>query len=137
MTRVNRSRAVRSDINRHFNRNKSQGANADNGELPIKDVQKYQLRNGLTILLREDHSVPIVSTMICYRVGSRFESPGVSGISHFLEHMMFKGTKKIWERGELTTLQRAEAVATTLLPLTIIRLIISHLHLIDGRRPWR
>ena len=100
MTRVNRSRAVRSDINRHFNRNKSQGANADNGELPIKDVQKYQLRNGLTILLREDHSVPIVSTMICYRVGSRFESPGVSGISHFLEHMMFKGTKK-YGKGEI------------------------------------
>ena len=56
-------------------------------------VFRYQLDNGLTILIRPDQSSPIVTSMICYRVGSRYEKPGLTGISHFLEHMMFKGTK--------------------------------------------
>ncbi|MDA2927125.1 insulinase family protein [Acidobacteria bacterium AH-259-G07] len=58
------------------------------------------MRNGLTILTREDHAVPIVCTMVWYRVGSRFERPGITGISHFLEHMMFKGTER-YQKGEI------------------------------------
>jgi zinc protease len=66
----------------------------------IHGIQHHQLKNGLTLLTREDHTAPIVSTMIWYRVGSRFERPGVTGISHFLEHMMFKGTQR-YEKGEI------------------------------------
>lgn len=57
-------------------------------------VTKFQLPNGLTVLLLEDHSVPMVSYHTWYRVGSRDESPGVTGAAHMLEHMMFKGAKK-------------------------------------------
>ncbi|MBI3939866.1 MAG: insulinase family protein [Acidobacteria bacterium] len=57
-------------------------------------VIKQRLSNGLKILLKEDHSRPIVTAMIWYRVGSRNERPGLTGVSHFLEHMMFKGTER-------------------------------------------
>jgi zinc protease len=57
-------------------------------------VEKYKLKNGLTVILAEDHSVPMVSYHTWYRVGSRDESPGVTGAAHMLEHMMFKGAKK-------------------------------------------
>ena len=50
------------------------------------------LDNGLRVLLQEDHRSPIVSFQIWYRVGSRNEARGATGIAHFLEHMMFKGT---------------------------------------------
>src|SRR3970040_1980023 len=50
------------------------------------------LANGLTILLREDHAAPLVSFWVWYRVGSRNELPGVTGISHWVEHLLFKGT---------------------------------------------
>jgi len=50
------------------------------------------LDNGLRVLLLEDHRSPIASFQVWYRVGSRNERPGATGIAHFLEHMMFKGT---------------------------------------------
>ena len=68
--------------------------------LHIDSIQRHQLTNGLTLLLREDHALPIVSSMVWYRVGSRFEKPGITGISHFLEHMMFKGTTR-YQKGEI------------------------------------
>lgn len=65
------------------------------GDLKISlPVTKFTLENGLTVLLLEDHSVPMVSYHTWYRVGSRDESPGVTGAAHMLEHMMFKGAKK-------------------------------------------
>jgi zinc protease len=54
-------------------------------------VQRHVLPNGLTVLLKAMPANPIVSTMIWYRVGSRNEPAGKTGMSHFLEHMMFKG----------------------------------------------
>jgi zinc protease len=57
-------------------------------------VRRTVLDNGLTVLTRELHSSPIVSTMIWYRVGSRNEELGQTGKSHFLEHMLFKGTER-------------------------------------------
>jgi zinc protease len=57
-------------------------------------VTRYQLKNGLTVILHEDHSVPLISYHTWYRVGSRDESEGVTGAAHMLEHMMFKGAKK-------------------------------------------
>lgn len=55
-------------------------------------VSKTILDNGLTVILKEMHHAPVISFMIWYRVGSRNEVPGITGISHWLEHMMFKGT---------------------------------------------
>jgi zinc protease len=53
---------------------------------------KLTLQNGLQVLLKEIHTSPIVSQWIWYRVGSRDEVPGLTGASHWVEHMMFKGT---------------------------------------------
>jgi zinc protease len=55
-------------------------------------VQEFVLENGLKVLLLEDHKSPAVTFQVWYRVGSRNEKDGKSGLSHFLEHMMFKGT---------------------------------------------
>jgi zinc protease len=57
-------------------------------------VEKFVLKNGLTVLLHQDRSTPMVSYHTWYRVGSRDEQPGVTGAAHMLEHMMFKGAKK-------------------------------------------
>jgi zinc protease len=56
------------------------------------DVVEFQLQNGLKVLLKPVRSAPVVSNWIWYRVGSRNELPGKTGISHWVEHMMFKGT---------------------------------------------
>ncbi|HET9326649.1 MAG TPA: pitrilysin family protein [Candidatus Eisenbacteria bacterium] len=58
-------------------------------------VARHTLPNGLVILLHEDHSVPAVTFWQWYRVGSRNEGPGITGISHFFEHMMFNGSKSV------------------------------------------
>ena len=52
------------------------------------------LKNGLKVILMEDHSVPVISRYTFYRVGSENERPGITGISHFMEHMMFNGSAK-------------------------------------------
>ncbi|MBL7670190.1 MAG: insulinase family protein [Bdellovibrionaceae bacterium] len=57
-------------------------------------VIKYQLENGLTVLLHRDTTVPIVSYHTWYKVGSLNEAEGITGAAHMLEHMMFKGAKK-------------------------------------------
>jgi zinc protease len=59
------------------------------------DVREFMLENGLKVLLLEDHKSPAVTFQVWYRVGSRDEKDGKSGLSHFLEHMMFKGTHKV------------------------------------------
>src|SRR5699024_8537363 len=53
---------------------------------------EHQLDNGLKIIVRENHRAPVVTTMVWYKVGSVDEPRGLGGISHMLEHMMFKGT---------------------------------------------
>jgi zinc protease len=58
------------------------------------DVKTTTLKNGMKVLVQEDHSVPSVAFYIFYRIGSRNERPGTTGISHFFEHMMFNGAKK-------------------------------------------
>ncbi len=58
------------------------------------DVTVTTLDNGLKVVLMEDHSVPVISRQTFYRVGSRNERPGITGVSHFLEHMMFNGAEK-------------------------------------------
>jgi zinc protease len=58
------------------------------------DVSHFKLKNGLEVVVIPDHRTPVVTHMIWYRVGSADEEPGKTGIAHFLEHLMFKGTKK-------------------------------------------
>ncbi|HKV42378.1 MAG TPA: pitrilysin family protein [Blastocatellia bacterium] len=58
------------------------------------DVKTRTLKNGMKILVNEDHSIPNVALYIFYRIGSRNERPGTTGLSHFFEHMMFNGAKK-------------------------------------------
>jgi zinc protease len=60
--------------------------------LAANGVLEFRLDNGLKVLLKPVHSAPVVSNWIWYRVGSRNELPGKTGISHWVEHMMFKGT---------------------------------------------
>lgn len=57
-------------------------------------VTKTTLDNGLTVVLKEMHHAPVTTFMVWYRVGSRNERPGITGISHWVEHMMFKGTPR-------------------------------------------
>jgi len=58
-----------------------------------ENVRKTVLENGLIILTKEVHTAPVVTVQVWYKIGSRNEEPGVNGIAHQLEHMMFKGTK--------------------------------------------
>jgi zinc protease len=67
----------------------AQGAGA-----PVLKVSRLQLKNGLTVLAQEDHTVPSVAFYTYYNVGSRNEHPGITGISHLFEHMMFNGSAK-------------------------------------------
>jgi zinc protease len=57
-------------------------------------VSTRTLKNGMKVLVQADHSIPNVALYIFYRIGSRNEHPGTTGLSHFFEHMMFNGAKK-------------------------------------------
>ena len=59
------------------------------------NVHKEVLPNGLTVLIMENHRLPIFHTHTFFDVGGRHERKGITGASHFLEHLMFKG-QKIW-----------------------------------------
>ena len=58
------------------------------------EVADFKLDNGLELVVIPDHRVPVVTHMVWYKVGSADETPGKSGLAHFLEHLMFKGTAK-------------------------------------------
>lgn len=58
-------------------------------------THEYRLANGLKIIIREDHRAPVVVSQIWYKVGSSYEHNGITGASHVLEHMMFKGTHEL------------------------------------------
>jgi zinc protease len=68
----------------------SDSANAENVNIP---VNKYVLDNGLVLLVVENHQLPIFSYYTFYNVGGRYEAGKTTGATHFLEHLMFKGTK--------------------------------------------
>ncbi len=59
-----------------------------------ENVHETVLDNGMKILVKEDHRAPIVTSQVWYKIGSSYEHGGLTGISHALEHMMFKGTEK-------------------------------------------
>ncbi len=57
-------------------------------------VSEYTLKNGMKLIVKEDRRAPVVVSQLWYRIGASYERPGVTGISHALEHMMFKGTPR-------------------------------------------
>ncbi len=58
------------------------------------DIKTHTLDNGMKLLIQEDHNIPNVALYFFFKVGSRNERPGATGLSHFFEHMMFNGAKK-------------------------------------------
>ncbi|MEE9488734.1 MAG: insulinase family protein, partial [Candidatus Brocadiales bacterium] len=59
------------------------------------DLKRHRFDNGLVLLVQEDHSAPVISFQVWYNVGSINERPGITGISHLFEHMMFKGSRDV------------------------------------------
>ena len=73
---------------------------------PKLEYQLHTLDNGLTVILSEDHSTPIVHLQLVYRVGSKNERPGRTGFAHLFEHMMFKGSRNVLPDSHLTLISR-------------------------------
>ena len=63
-------------------------------QIKADDVKTFTLKNGMKFLVMEDGSIPNANMYLFYKVGSRNEHPGITGLSHFFEHMMFNGAKK-------------------------------------------
>jgi zinc protease len=76
-----------------------QSPRASGGETAVQEVripiEQFTLKNGLRVLLSEDHAAPTVSLCITYDVGSRNEQPGHTGFAHLFEHMMFQGSQNV------------------------------------------
>ncbi len=58
-------------------------------------VEEFMLDNGMKVIVKPDHRAPVVVSQVWYKVGSSYELPGTTGVSHVLEHMMFKGTRHV------------------------------------------
>ncbi|MCS7245439.1 MAG: pitrilysin family protein [candidate division WOR-3 bacterium] len=67
---------------------------------PIQ-IKEKSLNNGLRVFVIEEHSSPVASVQVWYKVGSKNEYPGITGSAHLLEHMMFRGTEKIKDYSEI------------------------------------
>ncbi|MBT8133049.1 MAG: insulinase family protein, partial [Gammaproteobacteria bacterium] len=68
-------------------------------ETPVPDqsdeaIKSYRLSNGMKVLVIENHRAPVMVSQVWYKVGASYEHDGITGISHVLEHMMFKGTEE-------------------------------------------
>src|SRR5512136_2976831 len=62
-------------------------------EIPDIPFTRFQLQNGLTLVVHEDHKAPIVAVNVWYHVGSKNERPGRTGFAHLFEHLMFNGSE--------------------------------------------
>ena len=75
--------------------------------------QKFTLKNGLTVIVHEDHKAPIVAVNLWYHVGSKNERPGKTGFAHLFEHLMFTGSEHLKgtgnQRAFFETLERVGA----------------------------
>ena len=69
-------------------------------------VREEVLPNGFKVILLEDHKAPVAVVQVWYRVGSRNETSGSTGLSHLLEHMMFRGTEKVGPEEYSKAIQR-------------------------------
>jgi zinc protease len=85
----------------------AKSAQSEARQFPVKTKT---LKNGMKVLVQTDHSIPNVALYIFYRIGSRNERPGTTGLSHFFEHMMFNGAKK-YGPGDLDKAMEASGAA--------------------------
>jgi len=94
-------------------------ARSEQQQTPVKSTQSgaqqfpvktKTLKNGMKVLVQTDHSIPNVALYIFYKIGSRNERPGTTGLSHFFEHMMFNGAKK-YGPGDLDKAMEASGAA--------------------------
>ncbi|KHD06622.2 peptidase M16 [Candidatus Thiomargarita nelsonii] len=74
------------------------------------EVHEFTLDNGLQLIVKEDHRAPVVVTQVWYKVGASYEEAGKTGLSHMLEHMMFKGTAK-YSPGEFSRIMAANGAS--------------------------
>ncbi len=82
---------------------------AKNQIVPEIPYHKYKLKNGLDVILVEDHRLPLVAVNIWYHVGPANERPGLTGFAHLFEHMMFEGSKYVGEKAHFLYLESAGA----------------------------
>lgn len=77
--------------------------------IPQLNFEKYKLKNGLEVILAEDHRLPLVAVNLWYHVGPANERPGRTGFAHLFEHMMFQGSKHIGDDAHFKILEGAGA----------------------------
>ncbi|MBI4064338.1 MAG: insulinase family protein [Elusimicrobia bacterium] len=75
------------------------------GLLPKLPIKSFGLKNGLRVVVVEDHSAPVVTIAVAYSVGARCERPGRSGFAHLFEHMMFQGSKNVDKTGHMRLIE--------------------------------
>ena len=78
-------------------------------KLPTIPFEKYKLKNGLEVILSEDHTLPLVSVNLWYHVGPANERPGRTGFAHLFEHMMFEGSQHVGGKAHFAYLEGAGA----------------------------
>src|SRR3989442_8569007 len=88
---------------------KVQPPKSDTADLPKIEFEKYKLKNGLEVILLEDHRLPLVAVNLWYHVGPANERPGLTGFAHLFEHMMFQGSKHIGDDAHFKLLEGAGA----------------------------
>jgi zinc protease len=82
---------------------------AQTEKLPSIAFEKYKLKNGLEVILSEDHALPLVSVNVWYHVGPAYEAPGRTGFAHLFEHMMFQGSEHVGPKAHIRYLESAGA----------------------------
>jgi len=85
-------------------------------QMKADDVKTFTLKNGMKFLVIEDNSIPNANMYLFYKVGSRNEYQGITGLSHFFEHMMFNGAKNMVPNN-LTRSWNSTAVPITPIPV--------------------
>lgn len=78
-------------------------------ELPFP-IKQYTLKNGLRVVLSEDYSLPLVSVVVAYKVGSINEEPGKTGLAHLLENLMFQGSRNVGQMQHYSFIQKIGGV---------------------------
>src|ERR1044071_9554006 len=84
-------------------------AQSPSRKLPTIPFEKYKLKNGLEVILSEDHTLPLVSVNIWYHVGPANEKAGRTGFAHLFEHMMFEGSQHVGSTAHIAYLEGAGA----------------------------
>ena len=99
-------------------------------QMPKIEFEEYKLDNGLTVLLHEDHSTPIVAVSVMYHVGAKNENPERTGFAHFFEHLLFEGFAILKEVNSLNTSKMLEEI-TMPIPQMIEHFITKFYHPIN------